>query len=286
MHLQLIPAKPDHIPLLGDICHRAFSALHDRFGVERDVPDAAVGAMIISQTVTRPDYTGVMAVLDGRIVGSNFLTFADEVAGVGPITVEPELQSKGIGRALMQWAVDEAKQRGIRETRLHQEALNTTSLSLYSSLGFDWRGSTILMQAGPAVSADPDVRPIRADDLEAIAALSKSTYGFSRAGDAAQLIHCDIPGFIRVVNGQPRAYLFATLFGHAGAVTDDELLSLASQAALHLPPPLARFICPLARPGLFRAALARGHRTVKMLSYMSLGEFTPPPGPHFPSIQC
>ena len=286
MNLQLIPATADQIPILGDICHRAFSALHDRFGVERDIPAAEVGTMILSQTVKRPDYTGVMAVLDGRIVGSNFLTFADEVAGVGPITVEPEVQSKGIGRALMQWAVDEANRRGIRETRLFQESLNTASLSLYTSLGFDWRDSAALMQAMPAASADPDVRPIRAADLDAIATLSAASYGFSRAGDAAQLVEWDVPGFIRVVDGQPRAYLFGTLFGHAGGVTDADLISLASQAALHLPPPLARFICPMSRPGLFRAALGHGHRLVKMLSYMSHGAFTQPPGSHFPSIQC
>ena len=168
MHLELIPASPEHIPLLGDICHRAFSSLHDRFGVERDVPDAGIGEMILSQTIGRPDYTGVMAVLGGRIVGSNFLTFADAVAGVGPITVDPEVQSKGIGRALMQWAVDEAGRRGIRETRLFQETLNTTSLSLYSSLGFDWRGGAALMQASPAAAADPCVRAIEASDLEAL----------------------------------------------------------------------------------------------------------------------
>lgn len=286
MQLELIPATEDRIPLLGDICHRAFSALHDRFGIERDIPDPEVGQMILSQTVKRPDYTGVMAVVDGRIVGSNFLTFADEVAGVGPITVEPDLQAKGIGRALMQWAVDEAQRRGIRETRLFQEALNTTSLSLYTTLGFDWRDSAALMQAQPAASADPDVRPIQRDDLRAIAGLSTASYGFSRAGDASQLIASEVPGFIRFVDGQPQSYLFATLFGHAAAATDNALVSLAAQAALHLPPPLARFICPMARPGFFRRALAHGHRTVKMLSYMSLGGFTPPPGPHFPSIQC
>lgn len=286
MNLELVPATEEHIPLLGDICHRAFSSLHDRFGVERDVPDPDVGVMILSQTVKRPDYAGVMAVLDGRVVGSNFLTFADEVAGVGPITVEPDLQARGVGRALMRWAVDEAARRGIRETRLFQETLNTTSLSLYTSLGFDWRDSAALMQAAPAASADPDVRPVTADDLPAIAGLSAAAYGFSRAGDAAQLVAWDVPGFLKVVDGEPRAYLFATLFGHAGAVADQELLDLASQAARHLPPPLARFICPLARPALFREALARGHRTVKMLSYMSLGGFSPPPGSHFPSIQC
>ena len=37
-------------------------------------------------------------------------------------------------------------------------------------------------------------------------------------------------------------------------------------SALHLPPPLARFICPLAGPAFYRQALASGHRTLKLLS--------------------
>ena len=242
--------------------------------------------MIISQTVKRPDYTGVMAVMDGRIVGSNFLTFADEVAGVGPITVDPSVQSKGIGRMLMQWAVDEAERRGIRETRLFQETLNTVSLSLYTSLGFDWRGSGVLMQAVASGCDDPDVQLITTADLPAIAELSRKSYGFSRAGDAAMLIEWQVPGFIKICAGEPKAYLFGTLFGHAGAVAADDLLDLAAQAARHLPPPLARFICPMSREGLFRKALARGHRAVKVLSYMSLGAYTPPSGSCFPSIQC
>ncbi len=286
MSLELVPATAEEIPRLSVICHEAFSALHDRFGIERDIPSPEVGEMIISQTVRRPDYTGVMAVLDGRIVGSNFLCFADEVAGVGPITVDPAVQSKGIGRALMQWVIDEARRRRIRQTRLFQEALNTTSLSLYTSLGFDWRDSAALMQAMPAPAADPAVRPLAADDLPAVAELSRKAYGFSRAGDAAQLLEWQVPGFLKLRAGEPVAYLFATLFGHAGAETDADLLDLAAQAALHLPPPLARFICPLARPELYRRALATGHRTLKLLSYMSLGDHEAPAGSHFPSIQC
>jgi GNAT superfamily N-acetyltransferase len=286
MALELVPATAEEIPTLSRICHEAFSALHDRFGIERDIPDVAVGEMIISQVVKRPDYTGVMAVLDGRVVGSNFLLQADEVAGVGPITVDPAVQSQGIGRALMQWVIDEARRREIRQTRLFQETLNTTSLSLYTSLGFDWRDSAALMQAPPAASEDPTVRPITAEDLPAIAELSRSAYGFSRANDAARLIEWEVPGFLRVLDGRPVAYLFATLFGHAGAINDENLFALASQAARHLPPPLARFICPMGRPGLYRKALAAGNRTLKMLSYMSLGEYHAPGGPHFPSIQC
>lgn len=286
MALELVPATEEEIPALSRICHEAFSALHDRFGIERDIPDAAVGEMIISQVVKRPDYTGVMALLDGKVVGSNFLVQADEVAGVGPITVDPVAQSKGIGRALMQWVIDEARRREIRQTRLFQEALNTTSLSLYTSLGFDWRDSAALMQALPAEEEDTTVRPVTTEDLPAIAELSRSAYGFSRAGDAARLIEWQVPGFVRVLDGRPVGYHFATLFGHAGAIDDEILIGLASQAARHLPAPLARYICPMGRLGFYRKALAAGHRTVKMLSYMSLGEYIAPDGPHFPSIQC
>jgi GNAT superfamily N-acetyltransferase len=286
MSLELVPATADAIPRLSAICHEAFSALHDRFGIERDIPSSEVGEMIIGQTVRRPDYTGVMAVLDGEIVGSNFLCVADEVAGVGPITVDPKVQAKGIGRALMRWVIDEARRRGLRQVRLFQEALNTTSLSLYTALGFDWRDTGVLMHATPAAADDPDVQPITADDLPAIAELSRQGYGFSRAGDAAQLIAWQVPGFLKRRDGKPVAYQFGTLFGHAGAATEEDLIALAAQSARHLPPPVARFICPMSRPGLFRKALAAGHRTGKLLSYMSLGDFTPPPGAHFPSIQC
>ena len=291
--LRLVPVAPDHIPDLARICHEAFSALHDRHAVPRDIPDVETGHLIIGMTATRPDYTGVAAILDGRIVGSNFLTFADEVAGVGPITVDPALQSKGIGRALMQWAVDEARRRGIRRTRLFQEALNTTSLSLYTDLGFDWRDSSALMQASPAPEDHPRVRPMTRADLPDVDRISRATFGHSRVNDAAVLLEAGLPAFIlEAADARPAGYLIATLFGHAGALPTDagdgteNLLALAAHAARQAPPPMARFICPLSRQDLFRAALARGHRTIKVLSSMSLGEYTPPPGPHFPSIQC
>lgn len=286
MPLELVPTTEESIPQLARICHEAFSALHDRCGVERDIPSPEVGEMIISQTVRRPDYTGVMAVLDGKIVGSNFLTFADEIAGVGPITVSPGVQTRGVGRALMQWVIDEARRRGLGQVRLFQEAINITSLSLYTSLGFDWRDTGVLMQANPAAEEDPEVRPITTDDLPAIAELSRLGYGVSRAGDAEQLLAWQTPGFLKTSGGRPVAYQFSTLFGHAGAVSEDALLSLAAQTARHVPPPLAKFICPMSRPRFFRKALEAGHRTGKVLSYMSLGGFTPPPGAHFPSIQC
>src|SRR5688500_14371619 len=147
MSIELIPATPEHLDALSRICHFAFNTLHQRHNVLPDVPTEDVGRLIIGAVLQRPDYAGVVAVDDGRILGSNFLLLADEVAGVGPITVDPTTQSRGVGRLLMQWVIDEARRRRGRDghVRLFQEALNGTSLSLYTRLGFRWRDAAALM---------------------------------------------------------------------------------------------------------------------------------------------
>jgi predicted N-acetyltransferase YhbS len=102
------------------------------------------------------------------VVGSNFLLSADEVAGVGPITVEVQLQGEGVGRALMEAVIDRARQERIEMVRLVQDAFNTTSLSLYGSLGFDIKEPLALMQSEPAESPDPGVRPVTEADLDVV----------------------------------------------------------------------------------------------------------------------
>lgn len=284
--LDLVPFQPDHILEVSRIVYEAFFSLQSRHVTHIDIPDLETAQMLISHIVSRPDYTGVMATIAGQIIGSNFLLHADEVAGVGPITVNPHLQSRGVGRSLMEWVIDAAHKRGIRQIRLFQEAVNTTSLSLYTSVGFTWRDSATLMQAAPAAIDHPAIRPLTAADLPSIEALSSQAYGFSRAGDAAQVLAAGFPGFALEEKSCLTGYYIASLFGHACAATDHDLLALVGHAARHLPPSLALFICPFSREALFRQCLAAGHRTLKVLSYMSYGDFVAPPGAYLPSIQC
>lgn len=288
MSVQLIPARPEHLDDLARICHRAFNTLHERHRVHADVPNEELGRLIIGGVLHRQDYTGVAAVTDGRLIGSNFLLLADEVCGVGPITVDPTVQSRGVGRSLMQWVIEEARRRRgpDADVRLFQEAINTTSLSLYSRLGFRWRDTAALMLPRPAAADDPSFRPVTAGDLPGIAALSGRRYGSSRASDAAALIAAGLPGFVRERDGQIVAYQIATLFGHGSADSVMDLLAIASHTARHVPEPMSAVIVPISHPELFHAALAAGFRTVKLLNHMSLGTFRPPPGPTFPSIQC
>ena len=288
MSLELIPATPEHLTELARICHLAFNTLHERHRVPADVPSEDVGRLIIGGVLPRPDYVGVVAVEGGRPVGSNFLLLADEVCGVGPITVDPAVQSRGVGRRLMQWAIDEAvRRRGPRApVRLFQEAVNTASLSLYARLGFRWRDAAVSMFPAPAGAGDPSVRPMAETDLPHVDRLSARHFGYSRANDARQLLAMGLPGLVRERDGRVVGYQFATLFGHAAAERDDDLITLAAQTARRVPPPMSICIVPMSQSTLFAAALAAGFRVAKVLNYMSLEAYRPPSGPSMPSIQC
>jgi hypothetical protein len=100
-------------------------------------------------------------------------------------------------------------------------------LSLYTNLGFNWRASAALMQAHSATTDDPLIRPLTVNDLASIKSLSQSTYSFSRAGDTAQLLAAQFPGFVREREGRAVGYFICSLFGHGGAETDDDLLALS-----------------------------------------------------------
>lgn len=286
MSLEFVPLQKDYIPDLAQICHNAFAELHRHHAVPQDIPNLETALWIMKHIAQRPDYTGVVAMLDGQIAGSNFLLHSDEVAGIGPISVDIAAQTQGIGRGLMQWIIAEGQRLNIRQMRLFQEAINPVSLSLYSSLGFVWRGSAALMRVYPAMTDDPLTRPLTMNDLDAVKSLSLQSYGFSRAGDAKQLLLAGLPGFIRERNGQAVGYFLPSLFGHGGAIIEDDLLALISHAARHIAPEIALFLCPLQIPHLFHLALAQHHRTIKLFSYMSFGEFTEPKGFYLPSISC
>ncbi len=132
------PAAQD-APKLGRICFEAFRAVSEGHGFERPFPDPETAARVLQLILDLPGSFGVAARVDGRLVGSNFLLLTDGVAGVGPITVDPAIQGRGVGRRLMQAVLDYAAQRGVERVRLLQDACNTVSLSLYASLGFDRR---------------------------------------------------------------------------------------------------------------------------------------------------
>jgi GNAT superfamily N-acetyltransferase len=282
--VQLIPAEAQHVPELGRICYEAFKDIADRHGFTPDFPSVQYARRVIGMVVERKDFYGVAAMVNGELAGSNYLSLTDPVAGVGPITVDCAFQGRDLGRALMQDVIDYARRNKIARVRLLQDAFNVASLSLYGSLGFDAKHPVAEMLLNAAVKADATVRPVHADDIEALDAICQKNYKTSRKNELAAAVHAELSPVLRERGGKFTGYLIPGIFGHGVAETPDDAVALATQAARLIPHERARSLVPLTDGPLFRAFLKAGCRTVKMMNLMALGPYEAPDSVWMPSI--
>lgn len=284
MGLEIIPFRSEHVEEAARICFDAFGSLHDRHHTPRDFDDPELAHIVIKMLSERPDTRGFAAMLDGRLVGSNFIMVPDAIAGIGPITVDPGVQSHGVGRALMQAVIDSAREQNVAQVRLVQEAINTTSLSLYTKLGFDWRDSLAVLKLVPASTNDDSVLDLTHRDLEACDTVCRATYRNRRRNELAGILHAGLPAFVRRRGDSISGYLVPGFFGHGAAQTHDDMLALMGQAARRAPEMFHKVLLPLSQSELYRRALERGHRTIKVMSYMTMGRFDQPHECWLPSI--
>jgi len=284
MTIELVPAEPQHAKELGSICFEAFKDLHDRGCGTRDFPTEEIAQQVLGMLVQRDDFYSVSALDDGRLVGSNFLSLMDPVAGVGPITVDPSYHSQGVGRTLMLDVLDYAQRNSIEQVRLMQDSFNVASLSLYTSLGFDVKAHVAFMQAAPLAEADDSVRPITEPDLPAIEELSERIYKTSRRNEVAAAAPYGFAALLREHQGRITGYLLPGIFGHGVAETEEDALALIGEAGRRLPPETARFFCPLTENSFYRKALQAGCRVIKVMNYMTLGPYEQPDEVWMPSV--
>src|SRR4029453_16851230 len=114
-----------------------------------DLPSAEMTIGLISKLIADPRFYGVVAEIDNQVVGSNFMDERCAIAGIGPITIDPAVQNRGIGRALMCDCMARATERRVPGIRLLQAGYHTRSLSLYTKLGFVTREPLATMQGSP-----------------------------------------------------------------------------------------------------------------------------------------
>jgi ribosomal protein S18 acetylase RimI-like enzyme len=286
MTLELVPADPQHVSEIGRICYEAFKELQEGHGFPPDFPTIDLARQVLGMLVQRDDFYGVVALRDGQPVGSNFLSLMDPVAGVGPITIDCSCQGQGIGRALMQDVINYARRNDIEQMRLFQDSFNVASLSLYALLGFGVKEAAAFMQAAPVAETDESVRPVAEPDLPSIEELSKRIYKNSRRNEVAAAAPYGFAAFVREQQGRITGYLIPGIFGHGVAETPEDALALIGEAARCLPPPVARFFCPLSQASFFRQAIQAGCRVIKLMNYMAMGRYEPPNEVWMPSVLC
>jgi predicted N-acetyltransferase YhbS len=98
-------------------------------------------AMVLTMLTANPGFYDVAAEEDGRLAGSSFIDFRSPIAGIGPISVDSNVQNEGTGRRLMQAVMGEAVAHNAAGIRLLQAAYHNGSLSFYTELGFATRAA-------------------------------------------------------------------------------------------------------------------------------------------------
>jgi GNAT superfamily N-acetyltransferase len=122
MNVKLRPGLPDDAEVCGRLCYEAFGSLSGTHGFPNDFPSADVASGLLGLLLGHPGFSSVVAEVDGRVMGSNFLDERSPVVGVGPITAAPDAQDGGIGRTLMDDVLRRAEERGDPGLRLLQAA--------------------------------------------------------------------------------------------------------------------------------------------------------------------
>jgi GNAT superfamily N-acetyltransferase len=283
MNLKFRSARADDAGNCGLICFQAFKAIAEQHNFPPDFPSPEIAVDLFSSLVTAPNIYSVVAELDGRVIGSNFLWENALIAGVGPITVDPAVQNSQIGRALMLNVMDRARDRSFAGVRLVQAAYHQRSLALYTRLGFDAREPLSTMQ-GPAIRQELPgylVRAATTGDLDACNRLCRRVHGHDRG---QELLAAMEQGTATVVEHGGRISGYATaigFFAHAVGETNEELKALIAAAPSYTGP---GFLLPTRNGELFRWCLEKGLRVVQPMTLMSLGLYNEPDGAFLPSI--
>ena len=267
----------------GRICYEAFATLADQHGFPHDFPTVEAASGPIRWLINHPRIHGVVAEVDGRIVGSSYLDERGPIFAIGPVSVDPEVQDHHVGRRLMEAMLDRFQERGAAGVRLVQIAYHNRSLSLYAKLGFEVRGSFAAMHGTPLRRVLPgyDVRPATADDEYAMNSLCLRVHGFARAGEVRESIES---GDARVVERLGRITGYTTrinYFAHSVAETNDDLRAMICESADFGTP---GFLVPLDNNDLFRWCLDQGLRVFFVTNLMTIGLYQEPEGAYMPSV--
>jgi predicted N-acetyltransferase YhbS len=283
MALTIREPKQDDATACGRICYEAFHAIATEHNFPPDFPNSEAGVASVSMMIAHPGFHGVVAELDGKIAGSNFLDERSPISGVGPITVDPKIQNQGVGRRLMLAVMERSERRGFAGIRLVQAGYHCRSLTLYTKLGFDPREHLSCMQ-GPPINetiAGYAVRAATDRDIEACNRLCIRVHGHHRGGELGDAVKS---GSATVVERGGRITGYTTqiaYFAHTVGETNDDVQALIASAKSFEGP---GFIVPSRNAALMRWCLSKGLRMTQPLTLMTMGLYNEPAGAYLPSI--
>ncbi len=136
--------RPEDLPAIKQITVEAFGGV----SIDRNIQEhfGTIGghdwkwrkARHIDEDLERPEAAIFVAEVEARVAGY-ITTWIDRAAGVGWIpnlAVEATLRGQGIGRQLIQQALDHFRRQGVAAARIETLEQNPVGQQLYPSLGF------------------------------------------------------------------------------------------------------------------------------------------------------
>jgi predicted N-acetyltransferase YhbS len=286
MALIIRSIRQDDAEMCGKIGFQAHKAISSAHGYPSEQPSLEFAVGMIRTLLANPNSWGALAERDGQILGSIFLHLfpASPVAAIGPLTVDPSAQG-GVGRALMEASLTEARKRSYDQVRLVQSPSHLRSFVLYTKCGFILREPLFLMRGNPVpsiVGKKHDVRAGRSEDISACNEICISVHGFSREIELRQAIDQQVASVNIDNTGNITGYAAGIgWLGHAVAKTNEVLKALVANASAIIGP---GFFVPGRNSDLLRWLLDAGFRMVWPANLMTVGNYQDPTAPFLPSI--
>jgi predicted N-acetyltransferase YhbS len=283
MEITLRAGMPADAEVCGRICFEAFGAIAAKHNFPSTFPTREMGVGLATRLLNNPGFYSVVAEAEGKILGSNFMDERSVVAGVGPITVDPTVQDKGVGHLLMNDAMRRCEERRTAGVRLLQVAYHNRSIALYTRLGFKVRDLAACLQGPPQVGEVPGrtVREARPSDLEGCNAVCYSVHGHDRARELSDAISQNT-ALIVEHDGRVTGYSAElAYYAHSVAQNNEDMKALILSGRQFGG---AGILIPTSNFELFNWCLARGLRVVQLMTLMTVGLYNEPQGCYFPSV--
>jgi GNAT superfamily N-acetyltransferase len=283
MNINLRAGRAEDAETTGKICYEAFRVIAENHRFPKDFPSAEAAGGMTAMLLSLPDVYAVVAEIDGRIAGSNFLWEGETVAGVGPITVDPETQNSTIGRELMEDVLRRAAEKNFVSVRLVQAAYHNRSLALYTKLGFDTVEPLSLMQGEPLKFEIEGyrVRLMTENDITECDRVCQKVHGHKRTGELFGGIAQKSAMVVEHAGAITGYTTTLGFFGHTVGESNNDLKALIAAAEVFAG---IGFLLPTRNGELMRWCLEHNLKIVQPMTLMSRGLYQEPRGAFLPSI--
>jgi predicted N-acetyltransferase YhbS len=278
MTITIRPATESDSHACGDAMYVAFRTVDQRHGFPSYFTDRNHAQQAAHSLITADYVYALVAEGNGRILGSAFMNEKRPIHAIGPVSVHPDVQTRGIGRKFMNHLLDRAH--SAAGVRLTQDAFNVSSLALYASLGFSLVESLVIL-TGKCTAPPPaniTVRSVRETDRQTCIDLSHQVIGFDRVPQSLLDLQCIIR------DDHLTAYTAdLSVDGYSFAETEDDMRALIHAIAAQQSGPCS-FLLPTRYASLLRDCLANGFRITKPLNLMVKGQYQSPQGCYLPNL--